>query len=139
MGTLASELRPIVADLSDAPRVDVDANVPVGVVEYMRRVLRWNVLFVLEESSIRRAPDISHFRRAWDLGRTLITLDRDFLDDRRFLPDFSPGVVVCWAPDEAALERLLVKLDRDVLRVGPAGAPPLRGRKLTVGIESIGQ
>jgi hypothetical protein len=132
VGTLASELRPIVADLSDAPRVYVDANIPVGVVAYMRQVLRWDVLFVLEEPSIRRAPDAQHFRRAWDLGRTLITLDRDFLDDRRFLPDLSPGVVVCRAADEPALERLLARLDRDVLRAGPAGEPPLRGRKLTV-------
>lgn len=132
MGTLASELRPIAADLSDCPRVYVDANVPVGVVGYMRQILRWDVLFVLEEPSIRRAPDAEHFRRALDVGRTLITLDHDFLDDRRFLPALSPGVVVCSAPDEAALKRLLAKLDREVLRAGPHVDLPLRGRKIEV-------
>ena len=130
MGTLASELRPIVADLSDCPRVYVDANVPVGVVAYMRQILRWDVLFVLEEPSIRRARDGEHFRRALDLGRTLITLDHDFLDDRRFLPALSPGVVVCSAPDETALKRLLARLDREVLRAEPGVHLPLLGRKM---------
>ena len=121
MGTLASELRPIAADLSEHPRVYVDANLPVGVVAYMRQVLHWDVLFVLEEPSIRRAPDAEHFRRALDLGRTLITLDRDFLDDRRFPPALGPGVVVCSAPDETGLKRLMARIDRDVLRAGPGG------------------
>jgi len=131
VGTLASELRSIAADLSDAPRVYVDANVPVGVVSYMRQVLHWDVLFVLEEPAIRRAPDVEHFRRALDLGRTLITLDRDFLDDRRFLPASSPGVIVCSAPDEAALKRLLARLDREVLRTEPHVGLPLRGQKIS--------
>ena len=133
MGTLASELRPIAGDLSDRPRVYIDANVPVGVVTYMRQTLQWDVLFVLEEPSIRRAPDAEHFRRALHLGRTLITLDHDFLDDRRFLPALSPGVVVCSAPDETALKRLLAKLDREVLRAEPVVHLPLRGQKIVAG------
>ena len=31
----------------------------------------WDVLFVLEHDDLRRAPDIEHFRRARELGRTL--------------------------------------------------------------------
>jgi hypothetical protein len=130
VGTLASELRPIAADLSDAPRVYVDANVPIGVVAFMRQTLHWNAFFVLEDPSIRRAPDSEHFRLALDMGRTLITLDHDFLDDRRFLPALSPGVVVCSAPDEAALKRLLARLDRDILRPVPPVDLPLRGKKM---------
>ena len=37
MGTLASELRPIAEELSGAPRVYVDANMPAGVVSFMRQ------------------------------------------------------------------------------------------------------
>jgi Domain of unknown function (DUF5615) len=128
--TLASELRPIAADLSERPRVYIDANVPVGVVTYMRQVLRWDVFFVLEEPSIRRAPDVQHFHRALDLGRTLITLDRDFLNDRRFLPALSPGVIVCSAPDEVALKRVLARVDRDLLRGSGVVELPLRGKKV---------
>ena len=122
MGTLASALRPIAEDLADAPRVYVDANVPAGVVAAMRRELRWDVLFVMEHDDLRRAPDREHFRRALDFGRTLITLDRDFLDDSRFPPERSPGVVVCSAPDENGLLRELTQLDRDTFRADGAGA-----------------
>lgn len=129
MGTLASELRPIVAELTASPRVYVDANVPLGVVSAMRHECHWDVLFVLEHDDLRRAADAEHFRRALDLGRTLITLDHDFIDDRRFPLESSPGVVICSAPDEAGLIRLLHHLDRHVLRTG-SGDLPLRGRKV---------
>ncbi|HKV99445.1 MAG TPA: DUF5615 family PIN-like protein [Vicinamibacterales bacterium] len=129
MGTLASELRPIAAELTDAPRVYVDANVPLGVVSVMRHECHWDVLFVLEHDDLRRAADAEHFRRALELGRTLITLDHDFFDDRRFPPESSPGVVICSAPDEANLIRLLRHLDQHVLRTGSAELP-LRGRKV---------
>jgi hypothetical protein len=130
MGTLASELRPIAADLAARPRVYADANLPAGLVDSLRQDLDWDVLFVLEHDELRRASDVAHYRRALDLGRTLITLDRDFFDNRRFPPELSPGVVVCWAPDEPGLLRLLRTLNRTVFRAHLAAAQPLRGRKL---------
>ena len=130
MGSLASELRPIAEELADAPRVYVDANLPWGAVTFMRHTLRWDVLFVLEHDDMRRAPDRDHFRRALDLGRTLITMDRDFVDDRRFPPEDSPGVVICSAPDEANLFKLMAHLDKTVLRAEGAHALPLRGQKI---------
>lgn len=130
MGTLASALNPIAADLAAAPRVYVDANLPVGVVRFMRRRLGWDVLFVLEDPSLRRAPDRDHFAHALDYGRTLITLDFDFLDDRRFPPAQSPGLLVLSAPDERALCRLLTRVDQEMLRRPEAGPLPLRGRKV---------
>lgn len=132
MGTLASALRPIAEELAGVPRVYVDANVPAGVVAAMRRDLGWDVLFVLEHDDLRRAADAEHFHRARDLGRTLITLDRDFLDDRRFPPDLSPGVAVCSAPDEPGLVGVLRRFDRDTLRAADAPALPLRGRKIAL-------
>jgi hypothetical protein len=132
MGTLASALRPIAQDLADAPRVYVDANVPAGVVSAMRRELHWDALYVMEHDDLRRAPDAEHFRRAADLGRTLITLDRDFLDDRRFPPELGAGVVVCSAPDEAGLLRELTRLDRETFRSPGAAALPLTGRKVAL-------
>lgn len=131
MGTLASELRPIAADLAAAPRVYVDANVPAGAVAFMRHDLAWDVLFVLEHDDLRRARDVEHFRRALELGRTIVTLDRDFCDDRRFPPEHSPGVIVCWAPDEPALRRLLREVDQAILRPD-LSTLPLRGRKIDV-------
>lgn len=133
MGTLASELRPIATGLVAAPRVYVDANLPLGCVSFMRHTLGWDVLFVLEHDDLRRAPDVIHFQRALDLGRTLITLDHDFFNDRRFPPESSPGVVVCSAPNESALCRLLAHLDRTMLRPEDGTLElPLRGRKIAL-------
>ena len=98
----------------------------------MRARLHWDVLFVLEHDDLRRAPDVEHYRRARDLGRTLITLDHDFSDDRRFPLDVSPGVIVCSAPDEPALFRLLAEVDRELFRAADAGATPLIGRKIVM-------
>jgi len=64
-------------------------NVPAGIVAHMRARLQWDVLFVLEEDDLRRAPDLKHYQLAQQLRRTLVTMDRDYLDDRRFPPDSS--------------------------------------------------
>jgi hypothetical protein len=123
MGTLSSELGPLVEHAADQPRVYADANVPSGVVAFMREKLRWDVLFVLEHDDLRRARDIEHFRLARQLGRTLVTLDRDYLDERIFPPAEGAGVIVLCAPDERWLRRLLARMDRELFR--PADAPPL--------------
>ena len=132
MGTLASGLRPIAEELAGAPRVYVDANVPAGAVLAMRRELGWDVLFVMEHDDLRRAPDAEHYRRAREFGRTLITLDRDFLDNRRFPPDESPGVIVMFAPDEQGLISLLERIDRETLRTEHGEPLSLDGRKIQV-------
>ncbi len=130
MGTLSSELGPLVERLVGQPRVYADANMPNGVVGYMRVTLGWDVLFVLEHDDLRRAPDIEHYHLARRLGRTLMTLDRDYTDDRRFPPSESPGVIVFSAPDERWLRRLLKEADRTVFRADSASPMPLEGRKL---------
>ena len=86
MGTLWSELAPVADDVAEGPRVYADANVPAGVVGFMRVTLGWDVLFVIEHPDLRRARDIEHFRLARQLRRTLITIDRDYLDDGEFPP-----------------------------------------------------
>ncbi len=132
MGTLASELRPIAREMANVPRVYADANIPAGAVTVMRRDLHWDVLFVVEDDTLRRASDASHFSRAIELGRTLITLDRDFLDDGRFPPALGPGVIVCVVTDERTLIKLLRHVDREVL--GPAANErcSIVGRKLAL-------
>ena len=132
MGTLTSELRPLAAELAAVPRVYVDANVPVGLVSAMRHEIGWDVLFVLEHPDLRRARDIEHYRRARECGRTLITLDRDFTDDRRFPVAESPGVIICSAPDVRGLLRLMRHIDRQVLRAIGATHQPLLGKKLVM-------
>jgi hypothetical protein len=102
MGTLASELAPHADRLSGQPRVYVDANVSAPLVAFMRQHLQWDALFVIEHDDLRRARDGEHYRVARQLGRTLITFDRDYLDDARFPPEHSGGVVVLSAPGERA-------------------------------------
>ena len=133
MGTLSSELAPHADRLSPCPRIYADANVPAGLVEFMRRTLGWGVLFVLEDETLRRAPDLKHYRLAQQLHRTLVTLDRDYLDDRRFPPLETDGVLVLSAPDEREFCGLLVRVNRTLFgSEAPDGRDPLplQGRKL---------
>jgi hypothetical protein len=135
MGTLSSELAPHADRLTPRPRIYADANVPAGLVAYMRSRLSWDVLFVLEDDELRRAPDLRHYQVAFRLRRTLVTMDRDYLDDRRFPPAETSGVIVLSAPDEARLMRLLERVHRRFFEpaVETAEDPtrlPLEGRKL---------
>jgi len=118
--------------LSPRPRIYADANVPAGLVGFMRQRLQWDVLFVLEEDELRRAPDLRHYRLAHDLRRTLVTMDRDYLDDRRFPPGETSGVLVIQAPDERQLTSLVERIDRSLFHPDPEGAAllPVEGRKL---------
>lgn len=133
MGTLSGELAPHVERLSPRPRIYADANVPAGLVAYMRERLQWDVLFVVEEDALRRAPDLKHYQLAQQLRRTLVTMDRDYLDDRRFPPGQSGGVLVFSAPDERQLAALFTRIDRVLFRPPEEPAAlPLEGRKLHV-------
>jgi hypothetical protein len=137
MDTLASRLGAIIESISDAPRVYCDANLPAGLIRFMREHLRWDVFFVMEEEDLRRASDIEHFRMAAQLRRTLLTLDRDYLDDVRFPPAEGSGVLVLSAPHQEQFERLLKEVDRVLFkpspgRSGDASRMPLLGRKLHV-------
>jgi hypothetical protein len=132
MGTLASELVPHAERLTGQPRVYVDANVSAPLVTFMRTELRWDVFFVIEHDDLRRASDRDHFLLASQLGRVLITCDRDFLDDGKFPAQHGSGVIVLSAPGERGFMRLLSRLDRELLRVVPC---PLGGRKLHVHVD----
>lgn len=134
MGTLASELGAHVERLTPRPRIYADANVPAGVVAFMRGELEWDVLFVMEEDGLRRAPDLKHYRLAHQLRRTLVTMDRDYLDDRRFPPEESGGVLVINAPDERELSSLLTRVDRSMFQRDAPDPPPLplEHRKLQI-------
>lgn len=143
MGTLFTELAAR-AGPPTGPRIYADANVPAGIIAFMRETLRWDVLFVVEHDDLRRAPDRRHFVLARQLGRTLVTLDRDYLDDRRFPPAEGSGVVVIQAPNGRELSRLVTRLDRILFKGAPSTpgdatalpAPlPLEGQKLQVNTE----
>ena len=154
MGTLASELGSHAERLSGQPRVYIDANVPAGLVTFMRTRLQWDVFFVVEHDDLRRARDGEHFRLARQLRRTLITLDRDYLDDRKFPLAESGGVLVLSAPEENGYMALLRRLDQELFRVqlstesSPSdggdivsadGTLPLEGRKLHVHVDWTGE
>lgn len=134
MGTLSSELATHAERLTPRPRIYADANVPVGLVMFMRTRLHWDVFHVLDDPDLRRAPDTKHYALAQQLRRTLITLDRDYLDDRRFPPTTTSGVLVIDAPNERELAELLIRLDQAYFADGSdeAAPLPLEGRKLHV-------
>jgi hypothetical protein len=127
MGTLWNELGPVADAVADRPRVYADANVPAGLIAFMRERLKWDVLSVMDQPDLRRARDTEHYRLARQLRRTLITLDRDYLDDRKFPPAQGAGVLVIAAADERGLAKLLQRLDQHLFA---ADTLPLDGRKL---------
>src|SRR4051794_13631780 len=142
MSTLSDALAAHVARIADQPRVYVDANMPAGLVAFMRTDLKWDVLFVIEHDDLRRARDDEHYVIARQLRRTLITLDRDYLDDRKFPPADSGGVLVLTAPDQRGYAGLLARLDREVFRLAPEPArspTPLTGRKLHLHVDWPGE
>jgi hypothetical protein len=110
---------------------------PAGLVDFMRNRLKWDVLFVIEHDDLRRARDDEHYVMARQLRRTLITLDRDYLDDRRFPPAESGGVLVLTAPDDRGFMGLLARLDREVFRIALESDVmlPLAGRKLHLHVD----
>jgi predicted nuclease of predicted toxin-antitoxin system len=138
MSTLSDALAPHAARIANQPRVYIDANVPANLVAFMRETLKWDVLFVIEHDDLRRARDDEHYVMARQLRRTLITLDRDYLDDRRFPPGESGGVLVLTAPDHRGYAGLLSRLDREVFRLrrsADAAPAPLAGRKLHLHVD----
>jgi hypothetical protein len=128
MGTLASELGPHVEQDTAQPRIYADANLPVGIVSFMRNELKWDVFFVLEHDDLRRARDTEHYRLARQLRRTLVSLDRDYFDDKQFPHQESGGVLVISAPDEDRLRVVLAQVNRVLF--GSVPPSPLSGRKL---------
>jgi predicted nuclease of predicted toxin-antitoxin system len=140
MGTLASELGPHAERLAARPRVYVDANVPVGLVDFMRERLGWDTLYVVDYDDLRRAPDGAHFRLARQLRRTLITFDRDYLDARRFPTRESAGVLVLTAPDVRGYTALLTRIDTDGFHAaGGFTAMPYEGRTLHLHVDWTGE
>ena len=96
----------------------------------MRTRLGWDVFFVMEHEELRRARDIEHYRLARQLGRTLLTQDRDYERDAEFPPAEGAGVIVFIAPDERRLCELLARADRELFRCAGALPIPLEGRKM---------
>jgi len=139
MGTLASELGPHADRLTEHTRVYVDANVPAGLVAFMREVLQWDALFVIEHDDLRRARDGEHFRLARQLRRTLLSFDRDYLDDRKFPPAESGGVIILTAPEERGYIALLKRLNTEVFQPSlTASTLPFEGRKVHVHVDWTG-
>jgi len=143
MRSLSSELADVAGRIAGRPRVYADANVPAGLVAFMRTHLRWDVLFVIEDAGLRRAPDQDHYRMARQLHRTLVTLDRDYLDEQLFPSSAGAGIIVVSAPDEAGMAKVLTRVDVVLFkqagrREGGGGRPdqrpalPLEGQKLHV-------
>ena len=75
-------------------------------------------------------------RLARQLRRTLISFDRDYLDDRKFPPAQSGGVVILTAPEERGYIALLKRLDTAVFQPSlSASTVPFVGRKVHVHVD----
>jgi predicted nuclease of predicted toxin-antitoxin system len=81
-------------------RAYFDANIPASVAERVRAKLHWDVLSAQEEPNLRNRDDQFHFASARQMGRILFTLDKDFLDDRRFPLRESPGTYILSAQQD---------------------------------------
>ena len=133
--TLATELANEIGRCGGGPRINVDTNVPAGLVAFMRRQLGWDLLCVKEHGQQRRARDTEHSRLARQWRRTLASLDRDYIDERRFPPDESGGVAVLSAPGERAFRKLPRRFDGDgvcaqVVGQRPPGRTPVAAGRL---------
>src|SRR5258705_9376361 len=113
MGTLSSELNLHAARIAQDPRIYADANIPIGIVVFMRRRLHWDVLFVLEHDDLRRARDIEHYRLAREPGGTNVALDRRHIHERPFSPPGGGGGIVFCAAAGPRIQMLLTKADRN--------------------------
>ena len=142
MRSLTSELASHVAKAATEPRVYADANLPVGLVAFMRTVLGWDVFFVMEHHDLRRAPDERHYALAREMRRTLLSLDRDYTDDRRFPPASSGGVIIVHTPDAPPQECCAASIAaccgpiirRALLSADATFDLPLAGRELSAPI-----
>ena len=106
MRTLASELGSHAERLSGQPRVYVDANMPAGLVAFMRTELLWDVLFVIEHDDLRRARSTASTIACAAASPHPITLDSRLPDDRRFPPARAGGLLVLMARIEKGLALL---------------------------------
>lgn len=83
-------------------RAYFDANIPCSVAERVRTNLHWDLLCAQENPELSKQEDEFHYANARKLSRVLFTLDKDFLDDRRFPLHESPGVHVLHARQDDA-------------------------------------
>lgn len=76
-----------------------DANVPKAVVDELRAV--GLVVDSVTESDLGPHPDKHILQHARKLGRVILTMDRDFWDDRKHPLQKSPGIIfIDVAPDQ---------------------------------------
>ena len=68
MGTLSTELAPHAEQLSPRPRIYADANVPAGLVGYMRQHLGGTCCSFSRKTSCAARPDMKHYRLAQQLS-----------------------------------------------------------------------
>jgi predicted nuclease of predicted toxin-antitoxin system len=89
----AAEIENYRRTIKRKPRFYVDEDVPSLAVEILRE-WKFNVL-TAEEAGRRGHPDENHLAEARKQDRTLITCDRDYLNERRFPLNQSSALIVC--------------------------------------------
>jgi hypothetical protein len=87
-----AEVREIVQENRGKAKFLVDENLGAEVTQLLRDA-GWNAIDVFE-LNLEGHPDENIFAAARKQDRILLTHDDDFLDDRRFPPRLSPGMVV---------------------------------------------
>jgi len=97
-------------------RIYADANIEKEMVESLRRA-NLDVLWIAEDKSLRRQKDDSfHYNKARQLNRYLLTKDKDFWSDSKYLLHESLGVIIVTTQNKdvgSLIVRLLRKLIQD--------------------------
>jgi len=93
----------------------IDKNVDRTVVDVLRQT-HWNVRHA-DEIALGSHEDESIYAHARSEKRVLLTHDPDFLDDRRFPPRLSPGVIILPGA-EGKRSALMLALGRLLMIVG---------------------
>lgn len=79
----------------ERPKIFVDSSVPRECVEYMRSVLKWDVVqFVEHLSSSGVTLESAVYERARTDNRIFLTKNLNYLNDERFPLRLSPGIIV---------------------------------------------
>ena len=101
-------------------KIKLDENIGRRGVELLK--IAGHDVMTVRDQNLQGARDETVFKVCADEGRVLVTLDHDFGQVLRFLPEHSAGIVVLEPGARATLQTLLDRL-RDFLTFAEAQSP----------------
>ena len=102
-------------------RLYADKNIDKNIIDFLRKK-RTDVLAVGERNELTNQEDCFHYKKAKQLGRYLLTNDRDFWNDRQFKLKESPGLILFTSTDKD-IEKYFMLLKESVMNYNPFDHP----------------